>query len=148
MPKIVQSRSATGRLRNMSIAVPLTGQVGALRGGDPAAKGARTLEAQLTPMRSISRALAVELVRKEGLPLRDAGRILRVSHQRVAHCYVEELDAWSNRKAVIRVRVDADPAKNAAAIERLKERFSPGDIALSRTRYRRLGRRRREPELQ
>jgi hypothetical protein len=93
---------------------------------------------------AISRALAVELVRVEGLPLRDAGRILRLSHQRVAQLlaehdawggdrrpgvatYVEELDAWSNRKAAIRVSVDADPAKNAEAIERLNERFDPGD---------------------
>jgi hypothetical protein len=93
---------------------------------------------------AISRALAVELVRTEGLSLRDAGRILQLSHQRIGQLlaehdawggdrrpgfasYVEELDAWSNRNAVIRVSVDADPVKNAEAIKRLKERIAAED---------------------
>ena len=77
---------------------------------------------------ALARSLAVTLVRDQHLSMRDAGKIIGLSHQRVAQLleehdalggdkrpdlayYIELVDQWAARKGAVTIRPGDDPAK-------------------------------------
>lgn len=88
---------------------------------------------------ALTRSLAVHLVRDKALSMRDAGRIIGLSHQRVAQLveehdalggdarkplafYVDQLDQLTRRSESLTVRFDDPPEQRAAALAELRER--------------------------
>lgn len=92
---------------------------------------------------ALARGIAVDLVNRQGLSMRDAALVLKLSHQRIAQLIneqvalpgdtrpaveslVEMLDMWTHREAAIVVRAGDPPEKRAAAVEALKARLAQG----------------------